>query len=152
MKKIYLAGPFFNKNERDLIEKASKILRSQDHQVIVPMEHIIEGGDKMTNEEWSRHVFQYDVARIRECDIVIAIYHGHYSDTGTAWELGYAKACTIPSIVVHVDVNHIASIMPVSGCSCNIRFEDLEKIDIDNIISYCHGHQTSINAWIVEQK
>lgn len=31
MKKIYLAGPFFNKKERDLIEKASKILRSQDH-------------------------------------------------------------------------------------------------------------------------
>lgn len=150
--KIYLAGPFFNKNERDLIEKASKILRSQEHQVIVPMEHIIENGDKMTNEEWSRCVFQYDVAKIRECDIVIAIYHGHYSDTGTAWELGYTKACAIPSIVVHVDVNNIASIMPVTGCSCNIRFGDLEKIDINNVISYCHGHQTSINAWIVEQK
>lgn len=100
MKKIYLAGPFFNQYERDLITKAAEILRNREYDVTVPMEHIIEGGDKMTNEEWSRHVFQYDVARIRECDIVIAIYH---------------------------DVNNIASIMPVSGCSCNIRFEDLEK-------------------------
>ena len=49
--KIYLAGPFFDAEERSYIETASKILRDQGYEVIVPMEYIVENGDKMTNEE-----------------------------------------------------------------------------------------------------
>ena len=33
-----------------------------------------------------------DVKALEESDMVIAMYSGHYSDTGTAWELGYATA------------------------------------------------------------
>lgn len=47
--KIYLAGPFFDAEERSYIETASKILRDQGYEVIVPMEYIVENGDKMTN-------------------------------------------------------------------------------------------------------
>lgn len=47
--KIYLAGLFFDAEERSYIETASKILRDQGYEVIVPMEYIVENGDKMTN-------------------------------------------------------------------------------------------------------
>ena len=61
MIKIYLAGPFFNEKERNYIEIAANILRNQGYEVIVPMEHFIENGEKLTNEEWARKVFEYDV-------------------------------------------------------------------------------------------
>lgn len=53
MIKIYLAGPFFNEKERNYIEIAANILRNQGYEVIVPMEHFIENGEKLTNEEWA---------------------------------------------------------------------------------------------------
>lgn len=62
---IYLAGPFFNEKERHLVETAALILRNQGYEVIVPMEHFIENGEKLTNEEWAREVFDYDVEQIR---------------------------------------------------------------------------------------
>lgn len=78
MIKIYLAGPFFNEKERNYIEIAANILRNQGYEVIVPMEYFIENGEKLTNEEWARKVFEYDVEQIRNADCILAIYHGHY--------------------------------------------------------------------------
>ena len=150
--KIYLAGPFFDAEERSYIETASKILRDQGYEVIVPMEYIVENGDKMTNEEWAREVFKYDVAAINEADCILAVYHGHYSDSGTAWELGYVAASGIICIVAHTDINNVASIMPVTGSHYNIRFSDINKIDLKNLLANTRPSYASINAWMVEQK
>lgn len=152
MIKIYLAGPFFNEKERHLVETAALILRNQGYEVIVPMEHFIENGEKLTNEEWAREVFDYDVEQIRNADCILAIYHGHYSDSGTAWELGYAAASGIICIVAHTDINNVASIMPVTGSHYNIRFSDINKIDLKNLLANTRPSYASINAWMVEQK
>lgn len=92
MTKIYLAGPFFKEKEREFIEKVAEIFRSRGDEVYVPMEHKIENGENLPNYEWARKVFEQDVKAIDECDTVIAIYSSLYSDTGTAWECGYAYA------------------------------------------------------------
>lgn len=152
MIKIYLAGPFFNEKERNYVETAASILRNQGYEVIVPMEHFIEDGDKLTNEEWARKVFRYDVNQIVSADCIIAIYHGHYSDSSTAWELGFAYANGIPCIVAHVDTTNIASIMPVTGCHYNITFSDIGKMDFQNLITEVHPYFGGRNAGIVEQK
>lgn len=89
MIKIYLAGPFFNEKERHLVETAALILRNQGYEVIVPMEHFIENGEKLTNEERAREVFDYDVEQIRNADCVLAIYHGHYSDKCSKYHACY---------------------------------------------------------------
>ena len=60
------------------------------------MEHFIENGKKLTNKEWACKVFDYDVEQIRNADCILAIYHGHYSDSGTALELGFAFVGGIP--------------------------------------------------------
>lgn len=152
MIKIYLAGPFFNEKERHLVETAALILRNQGYEVIVPMEHFIENGEKLTNEEWAREVFDYDVEQIRNADCVLAIYHGHYSDSGTAWELGFAFARGVPCIVAHVDPSNIASIMPVNGCYYNIAYSDIDKVDIQSLLERNRSSLRGMNAWIVEQK
>lgn len=152
MIKIYLAGPFFNEKERNYVEIAANILRNQGYEVIVPMEHCIKDDDKLTNEEWARKVFEYDVGQITDASCVLAIYYGHYSDSSTAWELGFAFARGIPCIVAHVDLTNVASIMPVSGCFYNIPFSDIGNIDLVNLLSNNRPSSVGMNAWMVEQK
>lgn len=104
----------------------------------------IENGEKLTNEEWAREVFDYDVEQIRNADCVLAIYHGHYSDSGTAWELGLAFAHDITCI----DTSNVA----ITGCYYNIKFSDIGKIDLKNLLDNERPSSRGLNAWIVEQK
>lgn len=39
-----------------------------------------------------KKVFNEDIKAINECDTVIVLNWGMYSDSGTAWECGYAYA------------------------------------------------------------
>jgi nucleoside 2-deoxyribosyltransferase len=98
--KIYIAGPFFNENERmsltDMINKVR--FGFPDSELFIPMEHEIPGGMEMSNPVWAKKVFDMDVQAIKDSDMVIAMYTGHYSDTGTVWEMGFAKALGKPVI------------------------------------------------------
>ena len=100
MKKIYLASPFFDATECHYYHRAIEALRSAGYEVYVPQEHSIEGGWEMPNEEWARRVFAEDVDAIRTSDVVMILNFGMYSDSGTAWEAGYAYALKIPTVQV----------------------------------------------------
>lgn len=99
MKRIYLASPFFTEEQRDTVCKVAKILRAAGNEVFVPMEHKIEDAWSYSPREWAEKVFSMDLDAIRTCDVVVALYYGLNSDTGTAFEIGYAYASSIP---VHV--------------------------------------------------
>lgn len=90
--KIYLASPIFTENERENVIASAKDLRYQGHEVYVPMEHQIENGWNLINNEWACRVFEEDIKAINWCDCVYCLYYGLYSDSGTAWECGYAYA------------------------------------------------------------
>ena len=98
--KIYLAGLFFTGGEPAQNKQAADILRGKGFEVFVPREHAIENGEKMSNEEWSHNVFDMDVNAINQNDCIVLLYYGLYSDSGTAWECGYAYALGKPVIVV----------------------------------------------------
>ena len=99
MKRFYLASPFFTDEQRDTVCKVANILRAAGHEVFVPMEHMIEDAWSYTPKEWAEKVFSMDLDAILTCNEVIALYYGLNSDTGTAFEIGYAYASRIP---VHV--------------------------------------------------
>ena len=88
--KIYLASPWFKENEKKLYKEVIDKLRADGFEVYVPMEHKIEDEWLMTNEEWGKSVFNEDLKAIQECDEVWVLNFGLYSDSGTAWECGYA--------------------------------------------------------------
>lgn len=96
MAKIYLASPLFTEHEKDQIITHANYLRSRGHEVYVPMEHQIKDAWNLTNHEWARQVFEEDVKAIRECDEVHCLYYGLYSDSGTAWECGFAYGINKP--------------------------------------------------------
>lgn len=124
--KIYLAGGFFNPIQRGHIERAAKILRERGFDVFVPMEHEIEGGAEMSNVDWGIAVFYMDVEAINRCDAVVSVYEGMTSDSGTAWEIGYAFALKKPIVCVHID-KRPASLMVTSSARVNLIGVDALK-------------------------
>lgn len=100
--KIYLAGPLFTQAERRWnVELAAAIeARNADLHVIVPqeMELPIKDG-KLDFAE----IFARNVEILEGSDLVVAILDGADSDSGTAWECGYAYAKSIPIVGVRTD-------------------------------------------------
>ena len=126
--KIYLASPFFNEKEIKYVEKAEQILRGRGFEVFSPREHECrdeEPGSKL----WAEKIFQGDRAGINSCDRMVVLSHGAYSDSGTAWECGYAFAKGIPAAVVHVGED--ANLMLTEGSFANLKMEDLATYDFE---------------------
>lgn len=127
--KIYVAGPFFNKEERSLMNKLQAHLlefyNPRDFEFFFPMEHFIPNGRNIENSEWAKRVYQVDTRALDSSDLVLAVYHGHYSDSGTAYEIGYAAAKGIPVgvLIVNDGIDH--SLMITSSKLCT--FYDFDK-------------------------
>jgi nucleoside 2-deoxyribosyltransferase len=110
--------------------------------VYVPQEHIIEGGWEMPNEEWAKRVFAEDIHAILNSDVVMILNFGMYSDSGTAWEAGYAYGMKIPTVqVLCGGANATYSLMMMNGCDKVIEFhnvanweEDSANIDLGKVI------------------
>ena len=98
--KIYLASPFFNEFELTCVRRAEEILFSRGFDVFSPRLHEIRGAEE-NPEQWSRETFLSDRSNLEEADVVVMLYHGNYSDSGTAWEAGYACALGKPVVAVH---------------------------------------------------
>lgn len=114
MNKIYLASPLFTEYEREQVRQIAEALRADGNEVYVPMEHEIENAWSMSNADWGKAVFDEDVKAIRECDQVVCIYYGLYSDSGTAWECGFAYGIGKP-VVLYDAAGDEVSLMVVNG-------------------------------------
>ena len=121
--KIYLASPLFTEYERERVREYANYLRNQGHEVYVPMEHKIDGAWKMPNYVWAREVFGEDIRQIQKCDKVVCIYYGLYSDSGTAWECGYAYGINKPVELVDFSGKE-CSLMVVNGAINAFEFAE----------------------------
>ena len=116
---IYIAGPFFTDKERAflkiVIESVKEICPNEE--LFIPMEHFISDGENLSNNEWAEAVFKMKVEALNKCNRVVAAYLGLRSDTGTAWEIGYAYAKNIPVhlILSPEALNGEVSIMPIQS-------------------------------------
>ena len=129
MNKIYLASPFFNEAELVVYRKAISLLRNAGYQVYVPQEHTIENAWELSNMEWANQVFIEDCYAIDDCDYVMVLNFGMYSDSGTAWEAGYAfaKGKSVIQVLCGGD-NATYSLMMMGGCDW--------VVDLLNIASF----------------
>ena len=121
--KIYLASPLFTEYEKEKVAAVAEWLRSNGHDVYVPMEHSIENAWDYSNFDWARMVFEEDVKAIRACDEVWCIYYGLYSDSGTAWECGFAYALGKRVHLVDQSNNEV-SLMMINGAENRKDFFD----------------------------
>ncbi len=100
--RIYLAGPLFTQAERrwnrGLASSLTKL--KPDLEIILPQNAEIELRD---NKPDFAKIFKRNLESIENSDAVVAILDGSDSDSGTAWECGYAYAKGKPVIGVRTD-------------------------------------------------
>ena len=116
--KIYLASPWFKNNERVMYHEILQKMRALGLTVYAPVEHEIENAWDLSNPEWGRKVFEADVKAIDDCDEVWVLNFGMYSDSGTAWECGYAYGIgkTVRQLVYGFGEDKTYSLMMINGC------------------------------------
>lgn len=132
--KVYLAGPFFNETELANIKRAEEILEKRGFTVFSPRKIEIRGHGAMGTVTWARETFENDRKMIDAADVVVMMYYGAYSDSGTAWECGYAFATHKPVVVVHLGEN--SNLMVHEGCHSNIFLDSLEDYDFEQMPVY----------------
>ena len=135
MDKIYLASPFFNEAELAVYRKAVSLLRNAGYQVYVPQEHTIENAWELSNTEWANRVFVEDCYALEGCDYVMVLNFGMYSDSGTAWEAGYAfaKGKGVIQVLCGGD-NATYSLMMMGGCDWVVdllNIANFKKVNFD---------------------
>ncbi len=136
--RVYLASPWFKNNERVMYTQILQKMRAEGHEVYAPVEHEVPNAWDLSNEEWGRQVFFADIKAIDECEEVWVLNFGMYSDTGTAWECGYAyaKGKTVRQLVYDFTADKVFSLMMINGCEeydsmCNYLFNRDDEIRIE---------------------
>ena len=131
--KVYIASPFFNDFEVLCLERAEKILFGRGFNVFSP--RLNEVREEITSKDaaWSLETFVNDRKFIDWADVVVALYHGCYSDSGTAWECGYAYGTGTPIVAVHVgkDSKNGSNLMVHESAHANISLDELENYDFE---------------------
>ncbi|KGP93230.1 nucleoside 2-deoxyribosyltransferase [Pontibacillus chungwhensis BH030062] len=136
--KVFLAGPFFNEEERNRVREIAEILQDiKGLEVFIPMKNQfkpLEFGE----ERWRKAVFSNDVIHILESDVMIAIHDSGdkpYPDSGTMWEMGFAYANRIP-IIVYTEKDTVMNLMIAeSGRAYVHSLEDLIAYDFNTLPS-----------------
>ncbi len=108
-RRVYLAGPFFTLAQLWLVEQARKDLRDMGLEVFSPYHDVGHGS--------AEDVVTLDLAGIEKADIVFAIADG--MDSGTVYEIGYARAKDKP-VIVYCENESTENKKMMQGSSCRL--------------------------------
>lgn len=109
--KVYLAGPFFDLSEKWLINELYYGLKGLGLSVFSPMHDVGEG----TVQDG---VAQKDIDGLENCKIVFAVVDG--LDSGTLFEIGYARKMGIP-VIAYVESEPPSALVMLAGTMCLIE-------------------------------
>lgn len=104
---VYLAGPFFTLGQLWMIEDARNHLLSMGLKVFSPYHDVGPGP--------AEEVVGPDLDGIHRCDVLFAIADG--LDTGTIYEIGYARALNKP-VVVYAENESEEDLKMMEGSGC----------------------------------
>ena len=86
--KVYMAGPLFTAAEQRWNREIKKALEDFDYEVFLPQESTTNFSKKFDSQK----IFEEDVKQLDDSDVIVAWIEGPDPDSGTCWEVGYAKA------------------------------------------------------------
>lgn len=127
--KVYVAGPLFASFEREYLERISKVCESLGFDTFLPHRDAGILLEREFSEAEEHETFLEDRNSIPSSDILVALISGADTDSGTAWEMGYASALG-KKVIGFVDDNRAKVFLnPMIGCSCMLvhSFEELEQ-------------------------
>lgn len=102
MARVYVAGPLFTPQDRDVLDTIAKTIDNLEHRAIlphneVPLEPVADAGGAT-----DRAATLLDL--VESCDAVVALLDGIDADAGTCVELGYAHALNRPILGLRSDI------------------------------------------------
>ena len=108
IKKIYIAGPLFNKHEQMYLEDIAKELEGNGYDCFLPHrdqtgidESELKGTDM--SQETKDKIFQNDFDALHESDLTVALLTGQDIDSGTSAEIGYTYGQKKPVIAINAN-------------------------------------------------
>jgi|TARA_X000001036_G_scaffold292781_1_gene272055 nucleoside 2-deoxyribosyltransferase len=108
IKKIYIAGPLFNKHEQMYLEDIAKELEGNGYDCFLPHrdqtgidESELKGTDM--SQETKDRIFKNDLDALNTADLTVALLTGQDIDSGTSAEIGHTYAKQKP--VIAIDAN-----------------------------------------------
>lgn len=116
---VYLAGPFFTVGQRWLIDEVREALYRLRMEVFSPLHQVGIGS--------AQDVARKDLEGLRDSDVVFAILDG--LDSGTLFEVGYARALKKPIYVLAQQVTD-GDLKMIEGTGC--------KVHRDLVTGLCH--------------
>lgn len=134
--KVYLASPFFNEDELTIYREVISKLRLEGHEVFVPQEHDIPNGWSLPNRKWGEAVFLTDICGIKDCECVVVLNWGMYSDSGTAWECGYAYALGKKILNVVCGNSNEYSLMMLNGSHNYVHIDTFHTRPVEELFNY----------------
>ena len=130
--KIYLAcpmKPFYRESEKRIVN----ILRYRGFNVYFPAEYKVLDAWDLPNHMWGQAVFEHDIEELDAADIVIVLYYGQETATGSIWEAGYACGKGKKVILVEMIGGIKDSLMIFNGAYSVLQGEkELERYDLIN--------------------
>jgi len=108
IKKIYIAGPLFNKHEQMYLEDIAKELEGNGYECFLPhrdQEGIDESELKGTDmsQETKDRIFNNDLDALEDADLTVALLTGQDIDSGTSAEIGHTYAKQKPVIAINAN-------------------------------------------------
>jgi nucleoside 2-deoxyribosyltransferase len=114
---VYLAGPFFTLGQLWVVEQARNCLRDMGMNVFSPYHDVGPGPAEM--------VVDRDIEGIHRSDVILAISDG--LDSGTIFEVGYARARGVP-VVVYAENESAEDLKMMEGTDCFLRDDFVSAI------------------------
>ncbi|MDK2974131.1 MAG: hypothetical protein PWP08_502 [Methanofollis sp.] len=103
--RVYFAAPLFSEAERTFNRKTGDLLEASLYDVYLPQEIRDDEAARRTGDR--RWIFERHVRALEEADIVVAVVDGADADSGTAWEMGYARGRGIPVVALRTDFRRV---------------------------------------------
>ena len=107
---VYLVGPFFDLGQRWVTDELRQALIDQGLDVFSPIHEVGEGE--------AQAVAHADLEGLRRARVVLACIDG--LDTGTSFEIGYARARGIPVVALATGAIREPDMTMLSGTDCRV--------------------------------
>tara|TARA_R110000796_G_scaffold73351_6_gene165046 strand:+ start:706 stop:1128 length:423 start_codon:yes stop_codon:yes gene_type:complete len=123
---IYIASPFFNKEQVSFVESIEKALNAASIAHYSPRsEGILLNQTEEEKQKNKRHIYKININMISACSKVLAVIDDR--DIGTIWEMGYATGKEIPVITISNSSYGLNVMLAESVQAHTIRIEDAIK-------------------------
>ena len=131
IKKIYIAGPLFNKHEQMYLEDIAKELEENGYKCFLPHrdqtgidESELKGTDM--SQETKDRIFKNDLDALDDADLTVALLTGQDIDSGTSAEIGHTYAKQKPVIAINANERRYRNLF-VEGM-LTVTVNDIDEI------------------------